>query len=191
VRPVAVLFAREDSVYKALPGCDVWDIERDARRWPGGAPVVAHPPCRAWGRLRHWAKPRRGERALALFSIRQVRQWGGVLEHPAGSLLWRRAGLPRPLDGADAYGGWTLAVAQKDWGHRAHKSTWLYIVGVAPRGVPPVPLTLHRATHTVGLWSGRDRSTCRPELPKGEREATPPVFAAWLLELARSSRAPA
>jgi hypothetical protein len=27
---VAVLFARADSVYKALPGCDVWGIDRDA-----------------------------------------------------------------------------------------------------------------------------------------------------------------
>lgn len=26
--PVAVLFARTDSVYKTQPGCDVWDIER-------------------------------------------------------------------------------------------------------------------------------------------------------------------
>ncbi len=34
---VAVLFARQDSVYKQLPGTDVWDIDRDARKWPGGA----------------------------------------------------------------------------------------------------------------------------------------------------------
>lgn len=33
---VAVLFARADSVYKGLPGCDVWDAERDARLWQGG-----------------------------------------------------------------------------------------------------------------------------------------------------------
>lgn len=46
---VAVLFARSDSVYKSIPGCDVWDINRDARNWKGGAPIVAHPPCRAWG----------------------------------------------------------------------------------------------------------------------------------------------
>jgi hypothetical protein len=48
---VAVLFARSDSHYKALPGVDVWDSERDARKWLGGSPVVAHPPCRAWGAL--------------------------------------------------------------------------------------------------------------------------------------------
>lgn len=52
---VAVLFARADSIYKGLPGVDVYDADRDARTFPGGCPVVAHPPCRAWavsGRLR-------------------------------------------------------------------------------------------------------------------------------------------
>ena len=51
--PVAAMFVRADSVYKTIPGVDCWDIDRDARLWPGGCPVVAHPPCRAWGRLRH------------------------------------------------------------------------------------------------------------------------------------------
>lgn len=44
---VAVLFARADSVYKTLPGCDVWDEARDARRWTGGVPLVAQPRNRA------------------------------------------------------------------------------------------------------------------------------------------------
>ena len=35
---ISVLFARSDSVYKALPGCDVWDQERNALFWPGGNP---------------------------------------------------------------------------------------------------------------------------------------------------------
>jgi len=43
---VAVLFARADSIYKSLPDCDVYDIERDARTYDGPWPVVAHPPCR-------------------------------------------------------------------------------------------------------------------------------------------------
>lgn len=54
---VAVLFARQDSTYKALSGVDVYDIDRDARTFQGGMPVVAHPPCRAWGRLRAFANP--------------------------------------------------------------------------------------------------------------------------------------
>lgn len=42
---VAALFVRADGNYKAMPGVDAWDMERDARLWPGGCPVVAHPPC--------------------------------------------------------------------------------------------------------------------------------------------------
>ena len=62
---VTILFARADSNYKTLQDCDVFDSRRDARRWPGGCPVVAHPPYRAWGRLRHFARPRPGEKELA------------------------------------------------------------------------------------------------------------------------------
>jgi len=61
---VAVLFARKDSIYKQMPDVDVYDIDRDARTWPGGCAVVAHPPCRGWGGLSHMAKPRHGEKDL-------------------------------------------------------------------------------------------------------------------------------
>jgi hypothetical protein len=128
-RPVAVLFARSDSIYRTLPGCDVWDAERDALRWPGGAPVVAHPPCRAWGSLRHFAKPEPGERELAVWAVDRVREWGGVLEHPQASRLWPELGLPCPRKRErDSWGGWTLPIWQSWWGHRADKATrhrWL------------------------------------------------------------------
>src|SRR5208283_3687563 len=94
--PVAVLFARADSIYKTLPGCDVWDAERDALNWHGGCPLIAHPTCRAWGRLRHFAHPREGERELALWAVKMVQRWGGVLEHPVASQLWPSANLPKP-----------------------------------------------------------------------------------------------
>lgn len=180
---VAVLFARADSHYKALPDCDVWDAQRDARRWPGGCPVVAHPPCRAWGQLRSWAKPAPGEIELAPWAVEQVRRWTGVLEHPARSMLWPTVGLPEPGE-IDFAGGWTLVVDQFWWGHRARKRTRLYIVGCAPRDIPAMPLTLGDAPCTLGLYSRRDRARCRPSISKPEREHTPPELARWLVELA-------
>ena len=179
--PVAVLFARADSNYKALPGCDVWDIERDALNWHGGCPVVAHPPCRAWGRLRHFARPGDGERELALWAVKMVQRWGGVLEHPVASLLWPTAGLPKPGE-RDQLGGWTMSVPQWWWGHRADKPTLLYIVGCEPRDVPPIPFKIGEASHVI---QSRKRSGYRPHVSKAEREHTPPALAAWLVELAR------
>jgi hypothetical protein len=181
---VAILFARSDSVYKHLPGCDVYDIDREARRWPGGAPVVAHPPCRAWGRLRHFARPREDEKALALWAVDQVRAHGGVLEHPATSTLWQAAGLPVPGHSVDAYGGWTKPICQYWFGHRAEKKIWLYIVGVGPQSIPPYPVVLGEPTHVV---QSRKRVGSRPHITKAEREHTPERLAVWLVALARST----
>lgn len=180
---VAVLFARADSIYKQDASLDVYDIERDARTWPGGCPVVAHPPCRAWGSLRFHAKPRDGEKELAFLAVDSVRKFGGVVEHPARSTLWMVAGLP-DVGEFDCFGGWTLVIDQNWWGHRAQKRTRLYIVGCDPQDLPQIPIVLGEATHTVGLWSGRDRKTCRPSIAKHEYEATPPEFAKWLVNLA-------
>ena len=184
---VSVLFARSDSVYKTLPGVDVWDQARDARKWPGGCPVVPHPPCRAWASLRNWAKPQEGEKDLAHLSVAHVRRFGGVLEHPQLSTLWKVAGLPEQGQ-RDEFGGWTLIVDQHWWGHRARKRTRLYIVGVEPYELPNIPMRLGEASHTVGLWSGRDRATCRPSISKPEYEGSPLEFAQWLVDLARRCR---
>lgn len=190
--PVAVLFARADSFYKTIPECDVWDAERDARRWQGGAPVVAHPPCRAWGGLRALANPRHDEKALAPWAVQQVRRFGGVLEHPKRSQLWPHCGLPATGE-RDEFGGWTLPIFQSWWGHRAEKATLLYIVGCEPANVPAMPLVLGDATHVIGA-GGRRRdggrlhkgdAGWRPEVTKAEREHTPPALAKWLVELAQ------
>ncbi len=180
--PVAALFVRSDSIYKTIPGVDAWDIDRDARLWPGGCPIVAHPPCRAWGQLSSWAKPRHDEKELAVFAVDQIRMHGGVLEHPYRSSLWPVIGLPDCGD-RDTFGGWTMPVHQHCWGHRAEKRTKLYIVGCNPRDVPPFPIRLDEPTHSIGLYSGRNRT--KLELPKKEREKTPSAFAQWLVDLAR------
>lgn len=182
---IAVLFARADSNYKTLPGCDVWDFERNALNWPGGAPVIAHPPCRGWGRMRQFAQPREGEKELALWAVDQVRCFGGVLEHPEGSTLWGAAGLPAPGK-RDGFGGWTLGIHQHEFGHRAEKATFLYIVGCEPANLPEMPLRLDEPTHCIRPTKSYPR---KPSVTKAEREHTPPALAAWLCEVARRAGA--
>jgi len=168
---IAVLFARNNSVYKAFPDCDVWDAERDALKWQGGYPVIAHPPCRAWGQLRHFSKPRAGEREMAIWAVEQVRRHGGILEHPAASQLWRENGLPLPGH-KDKYGGFSIWIAQYWFGHRADKATLLYIVGIEPSELPCIPFRLGKPDMLV------------KNMGKAEREATPPQLAEWLIEAA-------
>ena len=75
---IAALFARNDSRYKDFPELyDVYDIDRDARNFIGDYPVIAHPPCRAWGMLSHMANPRPDEKDLAWFALDKVRTNGG------------------------------------------------------------------------------------------------------------------
>jgi hypothetical protein len=193
---VAVLFARSDSIYKSMPQCDVWDAERDALKWPGGCPVIAHPPCRAWGELKHMANPPPGERELAPWAVTQVRRWGGVLEHPRKSALWAFCALPAPGAGKDRYGGWTLGIVQHEWGHLAEKRTLLYIVGLDPRELPAVPLVLGTATHVIARNNARNpdgtwKYNHAPEVPRRDRDATPLQLAEWLVALAQGVRPPA
>lgn len=172
---VAVLFAKRRSVYFDLAGCDVWDEARDARLYSGSYPVVAHPPCRGWGRWRHRAKVRAGELDMGPFAVAAVRRCGGVLEHPQGSGLWRACGLPRPGEPPDLWGGWSLLVNQVDWGHRALKPTLLYVRGLDPGDLPVRPPPGEPTTTVERMW-------------RGEREATPVDFANWLIQLAKSVR---
>jgi len=178
---IAVLFARKDSIYKSFHQLDVYDKQRNARNYDGQAPVIAHPPCRAWGRLRYFAKPEKGERSLAIFAIRKIRENGGVLEHPKGSQLWKKAGLPAPGK-RDKYGGFTLGINQNWFGHRAEKATLLYICGLEPQELPPIPFSLEYATH---VCESR-KADSRPSITKAERERTPEPFAKWLVDLANT-----
>lgn len=191
-RAIAALFCRADSIYKTMPWVDVWDADRNALTWPGGAPVVAHPPCRTWGTLAHLFEHPPGERDLAPWAVEQVRRWGGVLEHPAKSRLWPELGLPQ-LGKRDEFGGWTLAIHQHDFGHRAQKKTRLYIVGCSPLDVPTLPIALGRPTHVISQnrtlpGGGRLRKGMpgwRPDCTEAEQEHTPPALASWLVEVAR------
>lgn len=167
--PVAALFVQPGGVYSSL-GCDTFDIERDARTFDLSCPVVAHPPCRSWGRLSQWAKPRQDERDLAWWALHVVRHCGGVLEHPASSRLWKEAGIAPGR--ADSFGGVLVPVDQRWYGHRAQKRTGLYVVRSEFR--PAFDL----ARPLVGV-----EFMCRQE-----RERTPVALARALVEVARAAR---
>jgi hypothetical protein len=189
---VAALYVDPRGPYPGL--VERWyDEARDARTYDGPWPVVAHPPCGPWGRLRHLSRyqdPSCGPRA-----VEQVRLYGGVLEHPERSLLWVHCDLPRPGELPDGFGGITIEVCQVDYGHVARKRTWLYLIGVRQVGAKP---PAKEPTHWVS--GGRNPGANASGAHRGyapahvrfcssqQRRRTPIAFAQWLLELASKAR---
>ena len=182
---VAALYVDPKGPYMDMEGVDPWTLERDARLYEGPHPVVAHPPCADWSRLRGMAKHVEGRKGCAPRAVEQVRAFGGVLEHPAFSHLWHHMGMPRPGEFADEWGGWSLAVEQVSWGHRARKPTWLYIVGVHPKSVN----TRSGGTPTHIVTSSRKRRDGQElkRLSGIGRRLSPPAFASWLVSVARQA----
>lgn len=179
--PVAVLCAARRSVYHGIDGVEVYDAERDARTFPGGMPVVAHPPCRLWSAYcSHQAKSEdpEAERALGRFCVEMVRQNGGVVEQPAHSRLWRACGLPSP--DRKAYrrnDGFSIEIPQYWFGDPREKNTWLFFSGIEPDDLPAMPFRLKP--------EGGDRRIWQLMSSKNQRERTPLEFAQWLVESAR------
>jgi len=201
MREIAALYVEKNGAYYGLEGVDPWDEARDARRYAGPHPVVAHPPCQRWGRYWHGSprKPHQYEKgadggtfAAALSSLRQ---YGGVLEHPAYSHAWQWFGLPKPTH----KGGWITAgnlsachVEQGHYGHMARKATWLLAAGVklpelrwgpSPQRICPIALERHgyekaRRAGVMSYIGGKAKSDIRA--------ATPPEFRDLLISLARS-----
>lgn len=117
-------------------------------------------------------------------SVWALRKYGGVLEHPAYSTLWPTMGLPTPGQPADKWGGSTLEVRQFDWYHKAAKLTWLYIVGGCD--VLPMPVREDTPKYVVTTRIRKGEPGWLPDITKSEREHSPPLFAMWLVSVARS-----
>ena len=205
---VSALYVQTGGCYFDLPSIDPWDEGRDARRYQGPHPVVAHPPCQRWGKL--WAgQPlwikRTGERKTKgddqgcfKCALSDVRRWGGVLEHPCDSNAWTEFGLNKPSRSggwikADDCGGWTCCVEQGQYGHYARKPTWLYAVGCdlpelrwgkTEAQFPPEVIAKHgldyckRAGELAFKGGGKDSA---------HRIGTPPEFRDLLIKMARSA----
>ena len=205
---VAALFVETDGCYFGLPGVDPWDEARDARRYAGPYPVVAHPPCQRWGKM-WFGQPltvkRTGTRKIKgddggcfASALDSARTFGGVIEHPWQSHAWPHFNLNvPPREGgwiaADMYGGWTCCVEQGRYGHYARKPTLLVAYHCdlpeldwgkgEPRLDPAVieRMGLKRAKRlgeVGGRGGGKDSSP---------RIGTPPQFRDLLISIARTS----
>lgn len=204
---IAALFVETDGTYFGIPGVDPWDEIRDARKYQGLDPVVAHPPCQRWGRYWHGSpsKPnqyRLGEdRGCFACALTAVRNYGGVLEHPAQSHAWRFFALATPPHyggwvKADEFGGWTCHVEQGHYGHMSRKSTWLYAVdvelpeltwGTSGQRIHPVALERYgyekaRRIGMMAMVGGKDKTRIR--------NATPDEFRNILLRIAGTRQSP-
>lgn len=196
---IAALYVIKDGCYYGLSNIDPWDERRDARRYKGPHPVVAHPPCARWGR--YWFGGPSAKERLELgddkgcfeAALKSVRAHGGVLEHPADSKAWEVFGLNKPPRcggwvNADFEGGWTCCVEQGHYGHRARKATWLYL-----KGFEPAPLiwgpSAAQAKMDDGFHSAEERRRLKgtrgvlERLSHRERKATPIPFRDLLIEL--------
>jgi hypothetical protein len=112
-----------------------------------------------------------------------------LLEHPAESRLWKACGLPEP-GAVDTFGGYTVELCQVEWGHVTRKPTRLYLVGVPREALEPPPFPGREPTHSICNGRGQrlKDGTLRKRATAAEARRTPPLFAEYLVRLARAAR---
>lgn len=190
---IAALYVQKGGVYYGLPNVDPWDEERDARKYAGPWPVVAHPPCSSWCQLayinqKRWGRKVGDDGGCFASALEAVRTWGGVLEHPANSYAWAAHGLADPSGGVwhrTLDGGWVCEVSQAAYGHKARKLTWLYYIGDRePRRLDwSLPEPVAQVSHC-----GNHGNSSLPRLSKKVASATPIAFRDALIAMAEGAR---
>lgn len=195
---IAALFVQPNGCYIGLPNVDPWPEQRDARLYSGPMPVVAHPPCQLWGAMANVNYVRWGgehnkpgnDGGCFVSALKNVRRFGGVIEHPAKTKAWTTYGLIKPT-GIGWHktndGGWVCEVWQSAYGHRANKATWLYYCGEntpfelrweRPKGTHQIGQKCRQGIRKHESWRNK------PTLSKKEANATPLEFRDTLLKLA-------
>lgn len=191
---VAALFVQIDGCYSGLDFIDLWPQDRDARKYDGFLPVVAHPPCQLWGNMAavnysRWGgdhnKPGNDQGCFDS-ALKSVRNCGGVLEHPKSSRAFSAYDIKAPKGFGwlqIAENEWVCEVWQSAYGHRANKATWLFYCGHQK----PFELNWERpkGTHQIGFQDQRGKSRNKPTLGKKEANATPIKFRDELIKLAK------
>lgn len=194
---IAALFVTTDGIYANRADVDAWDEARDARKYAGPWPVVAHPPCSRWCRLAglveaRWGHKRGDDGGCFAAALAAVRRFGGVLEHPAYSLAFAAHGLGAPPRHGgwqrEPCGGWVCHVEQGRYGHPAKKATWLYVHGTDDLPALRWGSNPDTASSALVSWCGNHvrSGETRPRVGKAAASATPPAFADLLMAIARS-----
>lgn len=209
---IAALYVETDGCYFGVPGVDPWDESRDARKYAGPHPVVAHPPCQRWGRFWHGStrKPHQfklgDDGGCFEAALEAVNTWGGVLEHPCDSHAWDHFCIPRPprtggwIYAGHGYGGvhaWTCCVYQGHYGHLSGKPTWLYAAGMLAADLPELrwgkceqrlhPVALERHGYAKARRIGMMAMVGGKDKTR-IRNATPAEFRDVLLAIACTAR---
>lgn len=189
---ISALFVHTDGIYYGLPNVDPWDESRDARRYSGPNPVVAHPPCSRWCRLAglveaRWGHKRGDDGGCFESALNSV-----VLEHPAYSDAWSAFDLPKPSRHGGwqrgMCGGWSCHVEQMRYGHPAKKATWLYAFGT---DLPALQWgsTLDAESTALVSWCGNHTNKFDKRKRVGKAAAATPIeFRDVLIAVAESAR---
>lgn len=178
---INVLCVGRSTVYRQFPQVETFNKVRDVWTCHSRRPILAHPPCRFWSRWnsRAAATPSTivNELLIGMECVRLVRANGGVLEQPAFSRLWDTAKIPRPSARFTSSAEWSIEIDQAEYGHPCSKRTWLMLCGIRPDQV---------------TWQGFELANPRrrtlAQLTPGQRSATPPRLAVWLVFLASLAR---
>lgn len=161
---VPVLFVHSKSNYKKIAGFDCYDENRNALNYKDSLPVIAHPPCRLWSKLRKFSNAPGSEKSLAIWSINLVRKVGGIVEHPYDSKLWSEINCPG-IGEFDKFGGTSFVFDQFDFGYYTRKRTRIYIVGLTSLSeLPRSNLRFELIARKFDNLSPKQRSETAPEL---------------------------
>lgn len=190
IKKIAILCAHRKGVYSHFTwkkqnshsfDVEIYDKKRDAFTYPGGMAVIAHPPCRLWGKLKQFVfeQPlhQEEEKELGRFCARAVIENGGILEQPFDSGLFYEMNLP--VGGVVNDLGFTLELPQRMFGHYMIKNTWLFFSRIEYSELEPFLPAIH----------GKPLKSIQ-RLSHKQREATPYSLALWLIRQAQKVKGP-
>lgn len=193
MQKIAALYVEKNGTYSEIEGIEIYDEARDAMTYCGPYAVIAHPPCNLWCKMAPVNQARYGgthnlignDGGKFAHALACVRNFGGILEHPADSIAWKCFGLTAPQKGKWSRcnthdNAWVCEVSQSAYGHKARKRTWLYCV------LPLQPRDLNWDSPDGEMICGHIARYKKKSLSKKQASATPRAFAKALIDIVQA-----